>query len=65
MIWFKQAHCRNQTEWILNHFLTQVANLETSDREICQTVMVAIDAHQNAKMNGGDDVDIDIPLEPV
>jgi hypothetical protein len=39
---------------------------ETSDCEIYQAVMVAIDARENAEMNGGDDVDVDsdIPLEP-
>jgi hypothetical protein len=38
--------------------------METSDREIYQAVMDAIDARENVEINGGDDVDNDIPLEP-
>jgi hypothetical protein len=37
---------------------------ETSDHEIYQAVMDAIDARENVEINGGDDVDNDIPLEP-
>jgi len=38
---------------------------ESSDTEIYQAVIDAIDAHANLKINGGDDVDDDdIPLEP-
>jgi hypothetical protein len=38
--------------------------MEMSDREIYQAVMDAINAHENVKINGGDDVDNNIPLEP-
>ena len=38
--------------------------METSDHEIYQTVMDAIDACENIEINGGDDIDNDIPLEP-
>jgi len=36
----------------------------TSDDEICQAVLEAMDARENMIMNGGDDVDTDIPMEP-
>lgn len=40
--------------------------METSDCEIYQAVMDAINVHENVKMNGGDDVNVDsdIPLKP-
>jgi DDE superfamily endonuclease len=38
--------------------------METSDCEIYQAVMDAINARENVEINGGDDVDNDIPLEP-
>jgi hypothetical protein len=38
--------------------------METSDREIYQAVMDAINARENVEINSGDDVDNDIPLEP-
>ena len=37
---------------------------ETSDREICNAVMEAIDARETMEINGGDDVDEDFPAEP-
>ncbi|KAF8911490.1 hypothetical protein CPB84DRAFT_1761954 [Gymnopilus junonius] len=37
---------------------------ETSDEEIFQAVMDAIHARENIEINGGDDVDEDIPVEP-
>ena len=37
---------------------------ETSDREICNAVMEAIDACETMEINGGDDVDEDFPAEP-
>ncbi|KAH9961394.1 hypothetical protein BGW80DRAFT_1181642 [Lactifluus volemus] len=38
--------------------------METSDCEIYQAVMDAINTRENVEINGGDDVDNDIPLEP-
>ena len=42
-----------------SHMLT-----ETSDEEICHTVMDLIKACEDIEINGGDDVDEDIPAEP-
>lgn len=42
-----------------SHILT-----ETSDVEIYQAVIDAIEARENIEMNGGDDIDNDISLEP-
>ncbi|KAF8991656.1 hypothetical protein BDQ17DRAFT_1432922 [Cyathus striatus] len=38
---------------------------ETSDNEIFQAVMDSIAAHENLEVIGGDDVDEDIPVEPL
>jgi len=37
---------------------------EASDKEIYQAVIDSIVAHENIEINGGDDVDEDIPIEP-
>ena len=37
---------------------------EASDVEIYQAVINAVDAHKNMEINGGDDVNNNIPLEP-
>ncbi|KAF8871172.1 hypothetical protein CPB84DRAFT_1801098 [Gymnopilus junonius] len=37
---------------------------ETSDEEIFQAVIVAVHVRENIEINGGDDVDEDIPVEP-
>jgi hypothetical protein len=42
-----------------SHVLT-----ETSDVEIYQAVMDAVEARENIEITGGDDVDNDIPLDP-
>ena len=76
MIWLLQGHFRRQIEWTLqktnqmdiesllnpvgeSHILT-----EASDIEIYQAVIDAVDACENMEINGGDDVDNNIPLEP-
>lgn len=38
--------------------------MEASDHEIYQAVMDAIDAHEDVEINGRDNVDNNIPLEP-
>ena len=42
-----------------SHILT-----ETSDEEIYQAVIDSISARENIEINGGDDVDVDGPVEP-
>lgn len=37
---------------------------EASDKEIYQAVIDSIAARENIEINGGDDVDEDIPIEP-
>ncbi|KIK00854.1 hypothetical protein K443DRAFT_99636, partial [Laccaria amethystina LaAM-08-1] len=37
---------------------------ETSDEEIYQTVMDSIEAHENIKITGGEDVNDDIVIKP-
>jgi hypothetical protein len=59
-----QKSNRMDIESLLNpdgesHVLT-----ESSDREIYQAVMDAIKARENIEINGGDDVDDTLPLEP-
>ncbi|KIJ26255.1 hypothetical protein M422DRAFT_192480 [Sphaerobolus stellatus SS14] len=36
---------------------------ESTDQDIYQAVINAIEARENAETNGGDDVDIDVPVE--
>lgn len=59
-----QTKNRMNIEALLNppgksHVLT-----ETSDQEIYQAVIDAIDAHENIEVNGGDVIDNDGPIEP-
>ena len=59
-----QARNRMDIKALLNpagesHVLT-----ETSDEEIYQAVIDSISARENIEINGGDDVDIDGPVEP-
>ncbi|KAF8521936.1 hypothetical protein BU17DRAFT_45362, partial [Hysterangium stoloniferum] len=40
------------------------ALMEASHKEIYQSIIDLIVAHENIEINGGDDVDEDIPIEP-
>jgi hypothetical protein len=59
-----QKSNRMDIEYLLNpagesHVLT-----ETSDREIYQAVMDAVEACENSEINGGDDIDDDVAIRP-
>ncbi|KAF8499432.1 hypothetical protein BU17DRAFT_53259 [Hysterangium stoloniferum] len=51
-------------ESLLNPAGESHALMEASDKEIYQCVIDSIVAHENIEINGGDDVDEDIPIEP-
>lgn len=60
-----QAANRMDIEWLLNLVGKSHVMTEVSDKEIYQTIMDTIEAHDNIKFNGNDDVDIDGPPEPL
>jgi len=59
-----QESNRMDIESLLNPAGESQVLMETSDREIYQAVMDAINARENVEINGRDDVDNDIPLKP-
>ncbi len=59
-----QTKNRMDIESLLNPIGESHALTETSDKEIFQAVIDGIEARENVEINGGDDVDKDILIEP-